>query len=140
MRGGSLGHVSVLWSLLVMSFAALFVLVVLFCLFCLLCLMDVCVCLFRVEYSCGVSLGHVQVFVIGVRSVSCLFVFFAMFDGVCCYLFGVVMYAWRFYLSCVFCVCCTFCLCLSLLYVVLIAVRVVICSCVCAVCLFVFVC
>ena len=73
----------------------------LFCLFCLLCLMDVCVYLFRVEYSCGASLGHVQVFVIGVRSVCCFFVScVAMFGGCCRYLFRVVVYAWRFSLSC----------------------------------------
>ena len=51
----------------------------------------------------GGSLGHVLGFVIAVRLVicffacaMCLFGLFARFGGVCCYLFGVVMYAWRF--------------------------------------------
>ena len=58
----------------------------------------------------GGSLGHVQVFVIGVRYVLCLFVgagsvacvvsLFAVFDGLCCYSLRLVMYAWRLTSSC----------------------------------------
>ena len=95
----------------------------LLCLFCLLGLMDVCGYLFRVEYPCVVSLGHVQVFVIGFRYGRCFFVF-AMSDGCCCYLCRVVVFAWRLYWSCIG-------------VFVLIAVRILICLCVCAVCVFV---
>ena len=60
----------------------------------------------------GGYLGHVLVFVIAVRYVICLFVcavgvgcFLFLFCSLrlmelCCYLFRVVMYAWRFSWSC----------------------------------------